>query len=60
MRDRLGKLDSLLVDAGCYIEDNVKRCESDAVAPYISSSRKRQKLPFDGGHDFLIVEAIIW
>ena len=46
-RDRLGKPDGLLADAGYFSEDNVKCCESDEVTPYIPDSRERHNLPWD-------------
>lgn len=48
MEDSLGKPEALLTDAGYFSEANVKRCEADEVTPYISDSRERHNLSWDG------------
>jgi transposase len=47
MEDELGKPEGLLADAGYFSADNVRRCEADAVTPYIPDSRERHNLPWD-------------
>ena len=43
----LGKPDGLLADTGYFSENNVKRCEANAITPYISDRRERHNLPWD-------------
>ncbi len=39
--DGLGEAERLLADSGYYSEENVKRCETEKITPYIAQKRKK-------------------
>jgi len=39
--DKLGTVEKLLADAGYFSADNVEKCETDDIIPYIAGSRQR-------------------
>ena len=45
--DRLGTVDALAADTGYFSEDNVKRCESDHIIPYIATKREKHSLSLE-------------
>jgi transposase len=45
--DCLGKVESLLADAGYFSADNVKCCEDEEITPYISDSREPHNLSLE-------------
>jgi len=45
VKDKLGKPEGLLADAGYFSADNVERCAAENITPYICDSRQRHNLP---------------
>jgi len=43
--DKLGTVEKLLADAGYFSADNVEKCETDDIVPYIAGSRQRHNTP---------------
>lgn len=43
--DKLGTVDKLLADAGYFSTDNVEKCETDDIIPYIAGARQRHNAP---------------
>ena len=43
--EKLGKVDTMLADAGYYSDDNVASCEQSGVEPYIPPHRDKHNLP---------------
>jgi transposase len=43
--DKLGTVDTLLADAGYFSTDNVEKCETNDVVPYIAVERQRHNTP---------------
>ena len=41
----VGQPQALLADAGCFSDENVKRCEAEGIEPYIASGRERHHQP---------------
>ncbi len=45
--EELGRPEALLADAGYFGKDNVERCESDTITPYISIGREQHNLSLE-------------
>ena len=43
--EKLGKIDTILADAGYYSDDNVASCEKSGIEPYIPPNRDKHNLP---------------
>ena len=43
--DKLGTVEKLLADTGYFSADNVKKCETDDIVPYIAGARQRHNAP---------------
>ena len=43
--DNLGTVDTLLADAGYFSADNVDKCETKDIVPYIAAERQRHNAP---------------
>ncbi|WP_136809588.1 transposase [Desulfosediminicola flagellatus] len=43
--EQLGKVDTLLADAGYYSDNNVASCKRSGIEPYISPNREKHNLP---------------
>ena len=43
--DKLGKIDTMLADAGYYSDDNVESCGKSGIEPYIPPSRDKHNQP---------------
>ena len=43
--DNLGTVDTLLADAGYFSADNVEKCETKDIVPYIAAERQRHNAP---------------
>jgi transposase len=43
--DRLGKVDTLLADTGYFSRDNVEKCETNDIVPYIAVERQQHNAP---------------
>ena len=43
----IGKVDTLLADAGYFSEDNVNLCEKNHITPYISTAREKHNPPLE-------------
>ncbi len=46
MPEQLGRVDSILADAGYYSNDNVKSCEESKIEPFITPGRQNHNQPF--------------
>jgi hypothetical protein len=43
--NKIGTVEKLLADTGYFSTDNVKKCETDDIVPYIPGSRQRHNTP---------------
>jgi transposase len=43
--DKLGTVDTLLADAGYFSTDNVEKCETHHIVPYIAAERQQHNAP---------------
>ena len=45
--DRLGTVDTLLADTGYFSSDNVEKCETNDIVPYIAVERQEHNAPLE-------------